>query len=161
MGKANRKFMQIPKEYLEEKNYSGTRLVEVTDETILKLKAEIKAFQKEAMPFLKIMDELTPEMDSYYTEIRELETKKKEIQEKVAPIKAEYDIPLAEVEKIDNKATLIKNKLQPLVMNYVSEQLGEFEKAMQLIEQDGKIFIEVVDEIEEKIKAIRVANSKK
>lgn len=160
MGTTNKQPMNIPAELLSEKNYSGTRVIEVTDPVINELRDELTKLQLEANPFLEKMDAITPEMDPIYKQIGELERQKKELIEKVTPIRAKYDVELQEVEKIDQKATLIKNKIEPLVRELVKDQLGEFEIAKQLIEVDGKVVVEVEDQLEEKIKALRAKNAK-
>lgn len=161
MAKTNRKFMQINKELLSEKNYEGTRLIEITDEKVISLHSELNKLQAEANPHLKIMEDITPKLDPLFAKLRELEEKKAKIKEEMTPIRAPYDVELQAVEKIDQKAQLIKNKIQPLVLSIVKDSLSEFETAKQLIEKDGKIYIEVVDEIEEKVKAIRASKAKK
>jgi len=50
---------------------------------------------------------------------------------------------------------LIKDKIQPIILDLVKNELGEFEKAQQTIDKDGKVFVEIIDEIEEKVKSIR------
>lgn len=153
--------MQIPKEYLEEKNYEGTRLIEINDETVLELKKQLDDLQKEANPLLTASEEFLPEMDRVYAEIQKLEVQKKELHEEIAPIRAKYDEAIKPVEEIDQRATLIKNKITPIVNDIVASQLGEFEKALQMKEEDGKLYVEVVDELEEKIKAIRASKNAK
>ena len=152
--------MQIDKELLSEKNYTGSRLIEITDEKVVELKLKLKEFQKEANPILLEMEKISPLMDPIFTKIRELEEEKKKLQDEMAPIRAPYDELLSQVEKIDIKAQAVKNKIQPLVNKIVVGQLGEFEKAMHLTEQDGKLYVEVIDEIEEKVKAIRASKNK-
>lgn len=161
MAKTNRKFMQINKEILSEKNYEGTRLIEITDEKVKALHGELNKLQAEANPHLKIMEEITPKLDPLFAQLRELEEKKAKIKAEMSPIREPYDKELQAVEKIDQRAQLIKNKIQPLVLDLVKNQIGEFETAKQLIEKDGKMYIEVVDEIEEKVKAIRASKAQK
>lgn len=153
--------MQIPKEFLEEKNYAGTRLVEVTSPKISELHKKLTDLQLEANPHLKIMEELTPKLDPYFTKLRELEEQKNKLREEMLPIREPYDRELEKVQKIDQKAQMIKNKIQPMVLDIVSKDLGEFETARQLHEKDGKIFVEIIDELEEKIKSIRASKTKK
>lgn len=153
--------MKISKEILAEKNYEGTRLVEIKDPKIKQLHEELTKLQKEANPHLKIMESITPKLDPLFTKLRELDEQKTKIKDQMTPIRAPYDIELKIVEGIDQKAQLIKNKMQPLVLRLVNPLLGEFEKANQLVEKGGKMYVEVVDEIEEKVKAIRLANIKK
>lgn len=153
--------MQIDKELLSEVNYTGSRLIEVTDETVIALQSELSELQKEANPYLAEMEKYTPEMDRVYGEINKLEEQKKALREEIAPTRALYDEQLVEVEKIDQKAQVIKNKIQPLILDLVKEELGEFEKALQVIVRDGKTYVEVVDEIEEAVKKIRASKEKK
>jgi chromosome segregation ATPase len=153
--------MIIDKEVLSEKNYTGSRLIEITDPKVLELKAKLKEYQEEANPFLTEMDKIAPELDVFFQKIQKLEEEKNKLREEMAPVRAPYDELLKKVEAIDSKAQVIKNKIQPIVNKLVEGQLGEFEKALHLTEQDGKIFVEVVDEIEEKVKAIRQAKIKK
>ncbi len=157
MAKTNRNFMQIPKEVLAEKNYEGTRLIEITDEKVSELNLKLKELQKEANPHLEIMEKITPQLDPLYTKLRELEEQKSKIKAEMEPVKAPYDEELKIVEKIDQRAQLIKNKMQPMINKFIEGQLGEFEKAVQMKEVDGKLFVEVIDEIEEKVKSIRSA----
>jgi len=147
--------MQIPKELLNEKNYEGTRLIEVNHDKIKELQGILKELQLEAKPFLEEMEKISPKMDPIYTELGEIERKKKGLHDKLAPHRAEYDVPLKEVEKIDQRAQLVKDKIQPLVMKIVEKEVSEFEQARQLVEKDGKLFVEVADMLEEKIKEIR------
>lgn len=151
--------MNIPKELLSEVNYEGTRLIEITDETVLELKKQLDELQKEANPHLEASEEFIPEMDRVYAEIQKLQQEKEKLQEEIAPIRAKYEEAIKPVEEIDQRATLIKNKITPIVNDLVKDQLGEFEKALQMKEVDDKIYVEVVDEIEEKIKAIRASKN--
>lgn len=153
--------MKIPQEYLAEKNYEGTRLVEVTDATVLKLKAELKKLQEEANPYLVKMEAITPVLDPFYAKLRELEEQKQKIQAEMSPVMENYQVELREVEKIDARAKLIKNKIEPIVNKIAEPLLGEFEKATQLIEKGDKIYIEIIDELEEKVKAIRTIKANK
>lgn len=152
--------MILDKELLSEKNYTGTRLIEVNDPTILALRDELTALQVEANPFLEKMEAITPDMDPIYTKIAEKQAEIKKLQEEVLPFRTLYNAELEQVEKIDQKASLIKEKIEPLVKMFVEGQLGEFETAKQLNEVDGKVVVEVADEIEEKIKQLRAAKAK-
>lgn len=207
--------MQIPKEFLEEKNYEGSRLIEITDPEILNLKQKIKDIQeKEANPILNEAEPNLKVIDPANTKIGELVNKIKEISTKIRPLTLEFDEELKKlpkditeftpelnkikdkidplmnevkaleaqilevkkgkqkeqeayneaikkVEKLDARAALIKEKIQVLVNKIINPQLSEFEKALHLLEKDGKIYVEVIDEIEEKIKSIRALKVKK
>jgi len=153
--------MQIDKSVLAEKNYEGTRLIEIKDETVKKLKAKLKDLQLEINPTLEKMEKLTPILDPFYTKIGELEREKSKIKEEMAPVREKYDALLEIAQKVEQRAQLIKNKMQPLVNRMVEKELGEFEKANQLIDKDDKIYVEVVDEIEELVKKIRTAKTVK
>ena len=78
----------------------------------------------------------------------------------MAEDKAKYDEELAKVEKIDAKAQMIKNKIMPMILAEVKDQLGEFEVALQTKQLDGKVFVEVQDKIEETVKTLRAQKAK-
>ena len=149
--------MNIPKEYLKESTYSGNRLIEITDPTVIKLKAEIAKFKPIAEPFLKKMDELGKILDPFYTKIRELKAEEDKLKKEMQPTLDLFNAELKEMEAIEQKTDLIKNKIQPLVAKILEGQLGEFETGRQLIEKDDRLFVEVYDELEEKVKAVRMA----
>jgi HD superfamily phosphodiesterase len=68
---------------------------------------------------------------------------------------------MEKADKVYQKAQLIKNKITPIVNELVKPELKEFELAKEMVERNGKIYVEVIDEIEEKIKAIRASKAKK
>ncbi|OGL46475.1 MAG: hypothetical protein A2W05_07160 [Candidatus Schekmanbacteria bacterium RBG_16_38_10] len=153
--------MYIPKEYLKESTYSGTRLIEITDEKVIELKKEISKFKPIAEPYLKEMDRLGELLDPFYTKIRELEAEKDKLVKERQPNLDLFNAQLKEMEAIEQKTDLIKNKIQPLVARLMEKELGEFETARQLIEQGDKLFVEVVEEVEELVKRIRMKKNKK
>lgn len=153
--------MKIPADLLAEKNYDGTRLIEITDEQVIKLKAEIAKFKPIAEPFLKKMDELGKLLDPFYTKMRELDAEKDKIKKEIQPTMDDFNAQLKEMEAIEQKTDLIKNKIQPLVAKILETQLGETETGRQLIEKDDKLYVEVVEELEEKLKIIRMNKAKK
>lgn len=153
--------MQINPEILKESNYEGSRLFEVNDETVLALQEQLTSLQKEINPVLDKLNE------NYYSKADALYKEVNELNEKIAPLKEELK-KLAEankedtdfLEKKDQEAVLIMNKLQPLITALVKDELGEFETAKNLTVKDGKIYVEIFDEIEEKVKAIRAQKAK-
>lgn len=156
MDARNRKTMQIPKELLSEKNYEGTRLIEIQDENILKLFKERSEILKAGEPIMKRMDELSKPLDEFYLKLRPLEEERKKLKEDMQPAVDAYQAVVDEMDTtIYQKSRLIDQKLYPMVDNLVKDQLGEFEKASTLTERDGKFYVEVIDELEEKIKLIR------
>lgn len=157
MDKTNRKPMQIPNEILAEKNYEGTRLIEITDENVVKLKKELDAFQAEANPILDEMSKHEPVLDEHYKKVGELRKQIEALNEEVKDVKETNLTLLKQVEAIDAKAQLVKNKIQPIVLELVKDQLGEFEKAMQMKEVDGTLYVEIQDEIEETVKRVRAS----
>jgi predicted nuclease with TOPRIM domain len=159
MGKTNRKPMQISKEILSEKNYEGTRLIEITDETVISLNNQRKELLKEGEPILKEMEKLSPPLDAFYIKLKPIEEERAKIKEEMQPAYDAYHEKVEEMDKVYQKGQLVSNKMQPLINAIVKPQLGEFETAKTMLEKDGKLFVEVVDEIEEKVKAIR-ANKK-
>lgn len=155
MGKTNRKIMQLPKELLSEKNYEGTRLIEITDETVISLNNQRKELLKEGEPILKEMEKLSPPLDAFYIKLRPVEEERHRIKEEMQPALDAYQAKVDEMDKVYQKGQLVSNKMQPIINGIVKPQLREFETAKQLVEREGKLYVEVVDEIEEKIKAIR------
>lgn len=162
MGKANRKTMQIDKELLSEANYTGSRLILLEDENLTKLHAELEALQKEINPVIdKLSAEYYPKIDPMYQETQKLMEQAKEIKAKIAEITNEYKSDTDFIDSLEQKAQLVKNKMQPIILEMVKDQLGEFETAKNTVVRDGKIYAEVFDEIEEKVKAIRMVKAKK
>ena len=153
--------MKIPQEFLKESCYDGTRLVEITDEKVIELKKEISKFKPIPEPYLKEMDRLGKLLDPFYTKIRELEAEKDKLVKERQPNLDLFNAQLKEMEAIEQKTDLIKNKIQPLVAKLMEKELGEFETARQLIEQGDKLFVEVVEEVEELVKRIRMKKNKK
>ena len=151
--------MQIPVEFLKETNYDGTRLIEITDETILSLLKEVKKCGEEVKPFLDEMDKYIPEIDAIYAELRPIEEKRAELKEKLNIALKPFQVEQEKADAIYQKSDAIKQKNYPLARAFVNPQLGEFESAGQFIERDGKTYIEITDEIEEKIKQIRAKNA--
>lgn len=147
--------MKIPQEYLTEKNYEGARLIEITDEKVAELNKELKALQAEANPILAVMEKMTPAMDPLYTKLRDLEAQKTAVKEELDPLRVPFDAEMEKLTPIEQKAQLIKTKMQTIINSLVSEQIGELERANQMIEKDGKLYVEVLDEVEEAIKATR------
>ena len=117
--------MKIPQEFLKESCYDGTRLVEITDEKVIELKKEIAKFKPIAEPFLKKMDELGKLLDPFYTKIRELEAEKDKLVKERQPNLDLFNAQLKEMEAIEQKTDLIKNKIQPLVARLMEKELGE------------------------------------
>jgi chromosome segregation ATPase len=160
--------MKIPVEILAEKNYEGTRLIEINDEAVNALNVELKANQKDALPLVQEMEAITPKLDPFYKKIGEKRAIIKPIEDEIAAIKEEMEPTLNEFKAVEarlmpfeQKAQLIKNKMQPIILDLVTPQLSEFEKANQMLERDGKIYVEVIDEIEEKVKSVRAVKAKK
>lgn len=152
--------MKIDPKLLSEKNYEGTRFIEVKNPDVNKLIKEISEYQKEANPTLEVMDKLAKVLDPYYQKIQGLQAQIGKIKEEMAEDKMKYDEEMAKVEKIDAKAQMIKNKLMPIILAEVSGQLGEFEVALQTKEKDGKIYVEVQDKLEELVKSMRAQKAK-
>lgn len=153
--------MKIDKEILSEKNYEGTRLIEITDERVLELKKQMDALQMEMKPFLETIKPDWDSLDESFPALREAQEALKKIQDERAPVldkcrKFEVDFLMP----IEQKAQLIKDKLQPLILNIIKDQLSEFETAKQTVDKDGKVYVEVIDEIEEKIKSLREIKAK-
>lgn len=151
--------MNIPVEFLKETNYEGTRLIEMTDSTVLSLLKEVKKCGEEVKPFLDEMDKYTPEIDAIYAELRPIEEKRAELKEKLTIALKPFQVEQEKADMVYQKSDAIKQKIYPLARAFVAPHLSEFESAGQFIERDGKTYIEVTDEIEEKVKQIRAKNA--
>lgn len=154
--------MQIEKELLAEDKYTGIRLIPIKTHTVYQMAKEVDKIQKQANPILDEMEKLSKEkLEPTQIKIRELKEEIKKLQDNPEYIQAidEYEVLLKRVELKDNKATVIKNKMQPLVDAEIEGQLGEFEKPLKLIGKDGKYFVEVIDELEEWLKGKRKNNA--
>lgn len=153
--------MQIDKELLSEKNYTGSRLILIDDENVRALQTELSALQQEINPILdKLSAEYYPKIDPMYQDVLALNEKVKIIKEDIAKITAEFEGDIKSIEDTELKANLVKDKIQPLILDAIKDQLGEFEIARQTKFQDGEVYAEVFDELEEKIKQLRAAKAK-
>ena len=124
--------MKIPQEILSEKNYEGTRLVEITDERVIKLNDERKAMLKEGEPILQEMEKLSPPLDAWYAKLRPVEEERAKIK---ADMQVDYDVyneKVQEMDKIYQKGVLVSNKMQPIIQELLKTELGEFETAKTL-----------------------------
>lgn len=154
--------MQIDKALLSEKNYTGSRLFLLENEDVKTLHDELTALQKEINPTLdKLSTEYYPVIDPMYQEVQKLNTQIKEIKEKIAQKTSEFEADIKFIEDTEQKANLVKDKLQPIILEAVKDELGEFEVARQTVVRDEKIYVEIFDEIEEKVKQIRASKAKK
>lgn len=152
--------MKIPQEMLSEKNYEGTRLIEITDEKVIELNNQRKEFLKEGEPFLKGMEKLSPPLDAWYAKLRPVEEQREQIKKDMQKDYDAYNEVWQEMDKVYQKGQLVSNKIQPLVNDFIKPQLEEFEVAKTMVERDGKLYVEVSDELEEKIKSIRASKKK-
>lgn len=153
--------MKIDKEILSEKNYTGSRLIEITDEKVLSLLAEVKKCGEEAKPFVDEMEKLTPALEVIYAELKPVEEKRAELKTKLTEELKPFQEQQEKADAVNQKADAIKEKIYPLARKAIASELGEFEMGGSFIEKDGKVFIEVTDQLEEKIKQIRQFNLKK
>ena len=148
--------MQIDKEILAEKNYTGSRLILIEDEKLSELQAVLDGYQQSINPILDRLDrELYTVTNPLYQEMQELQAKAKEIKEKIVAKQAEFKIEMETLESTERKAQAVKDKMQPIILNYVKDQLDEFEEAKHTVVKEGKIYVEVFDKLEELIKSIR------
>lgn len=152
--------MQIDPKVLSEKNYTGTRLIEITDERVIELNNQRKEFLKEGEPILEEMEKLSPPLDAFYVKLKPIEDERAKIKLEMQPAYDAYNEKVEEMDKVYQKGQLVSNKMQPIINELVKPELGEFETAKQLVEKDGKLFVEVQDEIEEKVKSLRAIKAK-
>jgi len=153
--------MKIDKAILSEKNYEGSRFIEIKNAKVTEIMKDMSALQKEANPYLEVMDKYAKILDPFYQKIQKLQNEIGKIKEEMAEDKMKYDDEMSKVEKIDAKAQMLKNKLMPIILDEVKGQLGEFEVAYQTKEKDGKVFVEVQDKLEELVKSLRAQKAKK
>lgn len=155
--------MIIAPELLAEKNYAGSRLILVKEPKVYDLQNELSTLQKEINPILdKLSKEYYPKVDPLYQKVQALTLEAKTLREEIAKITTEYRADTESIETTEQKASLIKNKMSPLIMAEIDPQLGEFEIARHTkVQPDGQIYVEVFDEIEEKVKAVRHSKANK
>lgn len=154
--------MKIPSELLKESNYDGTRLIEMKDKKVYELQAKLTPLQKEINPIIeKHSKSYYPFVDKYRAErpllVAQLKAMDEEMQKQTDLIADDVKL----IESHEQKATNIKNKIQVLIQKELEGQLSEFEVAKHTVVKDDKIFVEVFDEIEEKIKALRAGKVNK
>lgn len=148
--------MKIDPELLKESNYSGTRLIEIDNPKLQELNETLSSYQREINPILdRLSAEYYPTIDPMYQEVQKLQSQIKEIKEKIAEQTEKFREDIQAIEAAEQKAGVIKNKMQPMILKAIEGKLGEFEIAKNTVVQDGKVFAEVYDELEEKVKAIR------
>lgn len=158
MGRGNQHIMQIPTDLLKEVNYEGSRLIEINDETVKALQEQLDALQKEVNPVLdRLQENFFSIADGIYLEINELNEKIKPLKEKLKEMSEVNKLDTDLIDAKEQEAMLIKNKMQPLILNLVKDELKEFETAKHTVVKEDKVFVEVIDEIEEKVKAVRAS----
>lgn len=157
--------MKIPKEILSEANYEGSRLILITKEDnskIYDLQSTLSSYQKELNPILdKLQKEYYSVADPLYTELKALQEKVRGLQTQLRDLGEKHKEDTSLLEAIEQKAQLVKNKIQPMILKAVEPLLGEFETAKHTVFKDDMIYVEVFDEIEETIKNTRRAKAKK
>jgi len=161
--------MNIPQELLAEKNYTGTRKILINDPKVRELKAELKELQKSINPIIEGLQDTLKKFDEGNARILEKQKAKQAIEQEIeaihkelAPDKKLYDKEMEKIQPFDEQAQLIKNKLEPLVMKLVEDQLGEFERPLHVTEDDDgvDIYVEVVDELEQFVQTKRTQKAK-
>jgi len=154
--------MKIDKALLAEANYEGSRLIEVVDENLNVLQAELSALQQEINPILDILNEsYYKAIDPIYQEVQKLNEEIKGKKFVIGELTKKFQPQIEIIEATEQKASLVKNKMQPIILEAVKEQIGEFEIARHTVNKDGKMYVEIFDEIEERVKALRASKAKK
>lgn len=118
------------------------------DEETLKLPKNFKGSNKK-------LDLIARKIKVFIDKIHAHEKKMEKINKKIRPWSDKYEAEMKKVEAIDQQASIYKQKLVPLVNKLVEKDLTEFEEAKHVIEKDGKIYVEVFDQLEEFIKTYR------
>lgn len=154
--------MKIPNELFNEGNYEGTRLIEVTDPRALELNEELKKIQAEANPFIDEMTDLSTPLEPYYAQIRSHEAEAKRLRDEMQPKLDVYMKAVEKCEEFRQKSDLIADKMTPILREFAKPHLREFDKLVKATESkaDGKFYIEIIDQIEEKVQQIRAAKAK-
>lgn len=148
--------MKIDKALLAEVNYEGSRLIKIDNETLTELQKELSSLQKEINPILdKLNAEYYTVIDPIYAEVQKLNEEIKSKKFVIAELTKKFQPEIESIEATEQRAQLVKNKMQPLILDAVKGQLGEFEIARHTVNREDGIYVEVFDEIEEKVKAIR------
>lgn len=154
--------MKIDKALLAEVNYEGSRLIKIENETVTELQKELSALQKTINPILdKLNEEYYKVIDPIYQEVQKLNEEVKSKKFAIQELTKKFQEDIDAIEATEQKAQLVKNKMQPLILDAVKDQLGEFEIARHTVNREDGIYVEVFDEIEEKVKAIRASKAKK
>jgi predicted transcriptional regulator len=142
--------MQIDPKVLAEENYTNPRLIELKNEEIGELYSQVLQHQEVVNPFLKRYEEI--------------EAKKAELKapydEYVKETRQELEDMMEKMQREDQLASKIKEKLVPLVEDEVLPQLGDFDEFVGLEKIDGKLYAKVNDKIEEIVKVIRANKNK-
>jgi uncharacterized coiled-coil DUF342 family protein len=150
--------MNIPKEYLSEKSYTGASKITIDNQLVIKFMKELAEYQKEVNPFLDKMEKISTKLKPYQEQIDQLRTKINQLVEESKPIKDEYDVQMKKVQAVDAKAQLIKNKVMPIVLDEIKDKLSEFEEAVDAKYEDGKAVVTIMDRIELAVINIRKQN---
>lgn len=155
--------MNIPQEFLSEKNYTGTRRITITNPKIKELKSELKKLQEEINPILDGMQDTFVRLDAAQKAIEDHKAEIKRIADESAADRKVYDDNMAKILPFEQQAQLIKDKLEPLVLKEVEGKLGEFEKALTIGELEGgeELYVEVQDMLEDFVQRTRQAKANK
>ena len=154
--------MKIDSTLLSEKNYTGNRRILVEDEKLKEFQTILEGYQKDINPLLDRMNvEYSPIVDPLNAEIQKKTLEIKELKARITAETDKFQDVIDGIEKAEQKAQLIKNKVQPIVLKALEGKLSEFEVARYTEVDGGKIYAVVFDELEEKVKEIRANNGKK
>lgn len=153
MGKNNRKTMQIPKEYLSEANYTGSRLVEITNENVKEYRKLLAQLQEEANPILNVMDEIDKKVDPFRKQVISLKDANQADYESIRPFKEEYEI-LAKGLPKDATDSTPEMKVLEEKMNPVIDRIKEREAQIFKIREEMKPHKDAWDAEHEKVQVI-------
>lgn len=148
-------------EVLSEKNYEGNRLLLIEDETLDSLIAEIGKEKTDIEPTIQKLEVVTNKLDPAYTQIRELQEKITKIKEEMKPEQDEYEALKPELDAFKDRIDLIQNKMRAIINKFAEDKLKPFEKALQTQLKGDKLYVEIVDELEEFLKKHRAGKINK
>lgn len=137
--------MQIDPKFLTEENYTNPRYIKVDNKEIGDLYEKIQGHQDAVRPYLLRYEEI---------EQKKAELKKP-YDEYVSETKQELEDMLEKMQREDQLAAKIKEKLVPMIEEEVLPQLGELDEFVGLEKKDDGYYAKVNDRVEEWIKAVR------
>lgn len=131
----------------KEKEHS--REVEVNDNDLLRLVREKTAIQVKGSQSLKSVDKEIRQISRINKKIRDLNLKIKEQVDKKEPLEKKIQPVMDGLDQLKVEDGKVKEKIVPLVEKLIENELGEYEMYETTTLRDGKVYVKVVDRLEE------------